>query len=74
MKLLITVKSKSKEEMVEKIDDTHFIVRVKAPAHEGKANHAVIRALAGYFDVAQTQIEIVSGSASRKKMVMILGI
>ncbi|MBI4359792.1 MAG: DUF167 domain-containing protein [Candidatus Jacksonbacteria bacterium] len=69
MKLFITAKPSSKKESVEKIDSAHFVVRVKAPAREGKGNKAVIRALAGYFDVAQSQIEIVSGIASRKKTV-----
>ena len=70
MKLFITVKPKSKEELVEKVDDTHFFVRVKAPAHEGKANKAVVRALARYFDVAPSAVEIISGTTSRKKVIM----
>lgn len=71
MKLFITVKPKSKEERVEKLDDTHFVARVKAPAREGKANEAAIKALARYFDVAPSQVEIVSGQRSRKKVVAI---
>lgn len=71
MKLFITVKPKSKEERIEKIDDTHFVARVKALAREGKANEAAIKALARYFDVAPSQVEIVSGHASRKKIIAI---
>lgn len=69
MKLFITVKPKSKEERIEKIDDTHFVVRVKAPAREGKANAAVMRALARYFGVAPSAVEIVSRHTSRIKIV-----
>ena len=71
MKLFIAVKPRSKEESVEKIDDKHFIVRVKAPAREGKANKAVIKALARYFEVTPAQVEIVSGHASRRKIIAI---
>lgn len=71
MKLFITVKPKSKEELVEKIDDTHFFVRVKTPAREDKANEAAIKALARYFDLAPSQVEIVSGHRSRRKVVAI---
>ena len=71
MKLFIAVKPKSKEESVEKIDDKHFIARVKAPAREGEANKAVIKALARYFEVAPSQIDIVSGITSRSKVVVV---
>lgn len=71
MKFFITVKPKSKEERVEKIDDTHFVARVKATAREGKANEAAIKALARYFEVAPSRVEIVSGHASRRKVVAI---
>lgn len=71
MKLFITVKPKSKDERVERINDTHFVVRVKAPAHEGNANKATVKALSQHFDVSPSQVEIVSGHTSRKKVVAI---
>jgi len=71
MKLFIAVKPKSKEESVEKIDDKHFIARVKAPARDGKANEAVVHILAKYFDISPSQVEIVSGHTSRKKIATI---
>lgn len=73
MKLFITVKPRAKEEAVERLDDTHFVVRVRAPSQEGKANRALIRALAKHFAVAPSRVEILSGSSSRKKVVSIAG-
>lgn len=49
-------------------------VRVKAPPVEGKANEALIRFLADVLDVSRSQVEIVSGHASRKKVVRIRGV
>ena len=71
MKLFITVKPQSKEEAIERLDDTHLLVRVKAPSKDGKANKALIQALANYFSVVPSQVEIVSGHSSRKKAVVI---
>lgn len=49
-------------------------MRVKAPPVEGKANEALIRFLADVLDVSRSQVEIVSGHASRKKVVRIRGV
>ncbi len=50
-----------------------YSVRVKEPAKEGKANRAVIRALAEYFKVPQSSIRIVSGIGGKNKIVEIPG-
>ena len=46
-------------------------VRLNAPAAGGKANSALIEALAGYFNVRKSSIRIVSGVKSRDKTVEI---
>ena len=71
MKIFVKVKAKAKQELVEKIDENHFKVLVKAPAQEGKANQAIIKILAEYFKVSQSQIRIVSGLSSNQKVVEI---
>jgi hypothetical protein len=58
----------SKVEEVIKADDM-FLVRVKEPPKEGKANRAVIKLLADYFGVPQGRIAIISGLSSRHKVV-----
>jgi len=49
-----------------------FIVRVKEAPIEGKANEAVIRALAENLGIASWRIKILSGSTSSNKVVEII--
>jgi uncharacterized protein (TIGR00251 family) len=51
-----------------------FVVRVKEPAREGRANRAVIKLLAGHFGVSQRQVVISSGFGSRNKVIEVLDI
>ncbi|MEE8637400.1 MAG: DUF167 domain-containing protein, partial [Dehalococcoidia bacterium] len=46
-----------------------FIVKVKEPPREGKANQAVIKLLAQHFGVPQSQVRIISGLRSRNKVI-----
>ncbi len=71
MRIFVKVKANAKIEKVEKIDETHYKVSVKEPAQEGRANWGVTRALAKYFNVSPTQVEIVSGLTSRDKVVIL---
>lgn len=71
MKLFITAKPQAKEEKVEKIDETHFSVSVKEPPVRGLANAAIVKALALYCGVPQSSVIIISGRASRQKIVEI---
>jgi hypothetical protein len=66
------VKPSSKKENVEKLDETHYTVAVHEPPLEGKANKAVERALAEYFDISRSSVEIVSGLTSKIKVVEIV--
>ncbi|MFA6228401.1 MAG: DUF167 domain-containing protein [Patescibacteria group bacterium] len=71
MQLLIEVKPNSKQEAVEKITDSVYKIRVRAPAREGRANEAVIRILADHFKVAKSLIRIKTGKTSRTKVVTV---
>jgi len=71
MKIFVKVKPKAKEEKVEKIDDINFKVFVKQLPEKGRANRAVIKALADYFNTSQSNIQIISGSNSRLKIIEI---
>lgn len=68
MKIFIAAKPSAREGRVEKTDDTHFIVSVKEPPVQGKANRAIIKALAAYFNVPAWRISITSGHTSRQKI------
>lgn len=67
MKIFVKTKPRSKEERVEKIDDTHFIVSVKEPPVQGRANVAIAKALAEYLGVSASSIALASGFSSKAK-------
>ena len=70
MKIHVRVKPSSRTEEVSRENDS-FIVKVKEPPKEGKANQAVIRLLAERFRVPQSHVKILSGFRSRNKVVEI---
>ena len=67
MRIFVTAKPKSKIPSVERIDDTHFDVRVKEPPTEGRANVAIAEALAEHFGIGQSRVRLVSGASSKQK-------
>lgn len=71
MRIFVKVKLRAKFEYVEKIDDQHFSVFVNAMPVDGRANRAVVRALADYFGVAPSSVSILSGMTSKQKVVEI---
>lgn len=71
MKIFVKVKPKAKEEIVEKIDDANFKVSVKEPPVQGRANRAVVKALADYFNASQSNVRIISGFTSKLKTIEI---
>ena len=68
MKIHVKVKPSSKTEEISREGDS-FIVKVKEPPKEGKANQAVIKLLAEHFGVSQSQVRILSGFRSRNKLI-----
>lgn len=71
MKIFVKVKANARDERVELEGQNHFKVFVKALPVEGKANAAVISAVAKYFKVPQAEVKIISGAASRNKVIKI---
>ncbi len=67
----VSVKPQAKKESVKQLSPSEFQVSVHAPAHEGKANQAVMELLSDYFSVPKSRIKIVRGETSRKKIVSI---
>ena len=72
MKITVRIKPNSKMEAVQKNPDGGLLVRVKAPAKEGKANEALIKVLSGHFHIPKSRINIVNGLGSKNKIVEIL--
>lgn len=71
MKLFIKVKPKARQEKVERMDESHYIVHAKNIPEKGKANEGVIRLLSSYFSVSKSNIIIISGKTSRLKVITI---
>ena len=67
MKIFVTAKPNARERSVEKNDETSYAVSVKEPPVQGRANIAIIKAVAEYFDVAPSRVRIISGWTSRQK-------
>ncbi len=83
MKIIVKVKPRAKTEKVERVgQDTLdfgstsepivYKVSVKEAPVNGKANDAVLRALATYFEVAPSCVRLVSGQTSKQKLFEIL--
>ena len=70
MRISVTVKTNSRTEGITKDNDT-YLVKVKEPPREGKANSAVIKLLAGHFKVSKSSVKIISGAGSRNKIIEI---
>ena len=84
MKILVKVKSSAKREMVERVGEPSLNTRgtkilmdfynvwVKEPAVDGKANEAVIRAIAKHLKVPASSVRIKSGRESRQKVIEVV--
>lgn len=69
MKITVKIKPNSRKEEIRKIDDKNFIVAVKEPPIEGKANKALVKTMAKYFNVTSSSVQIVSGHSSKQKII-----
>lgn len=72
MKIFVKAKPGSKEEKIELVDERNLIVSVREPPVGGRANEAIIRALASHFGVSNQCVRIVSGHFTRNKIIEIL--
>jgi uncharacterized protein (TIGR00251 family) len=71
MKIQVKVKPNSRTEELSREGDS-FIIKVKEPPKEGKANQAVVKLLAEHFGVPQSQVRILRGFRSRNKVVEVV--
>lgn len=69
MKLSVRVIPKAKQEKVEHLFDNAYKVWVTATPENGKANKAVIEALAEFLDVKKNCLTIVAGLTSKEKVI-----
>lgn len=83
MKIIVKAKTKAKVEKVERItqpslglgenkdEPVTYKVSVKEAPIDGRANEAIIKALANYFDVSPSNITLITGQTSKQKVFMI---
>jgi len=71
MKITVKVKPNARVEGVLAQADGTYIVSVKAPPFEGKANDRLTEVLAAYFGRAKKEVTILHGSTGRRKIVEI---
>ena len=72
---LVTVRVKpgsKKGPLVQLALDGSLLVYVREPAQEGKANRAVTKLLADYYDVSAGRVQLVSGNKSKIKHFRVL--
>ena len=67
MEIFVKAKTRAKKEKIEKIDETHFKISVVEPPENGKANKAIIKVIAEYFDISLSEVLFVSGFSSKQK-------
>ena len=53
--------------------DGALVVRVSAPAVDGRATEAALRAIAAAFGVRRRAVTLIAGAASRTKIVEVAG-
>ena len=80
MKIIVKVKTKAKEERIERINQSSFNfsgkeqdtpiykISVKEAPEKGRANVAVIKLLAKYFDISPISVTLISGQTSKQKI------
>ncbi len=72
MKFSISVKTNAKQTSITRVSDTELFAEIHAPAQDGKANTALIKALSIFLNVPQKRISIKHGVTNKKKIIEIL--
>ncbi|MBN1405238.1 MAG: DUF167 domain-containing protein [Candidatus Omnitrophica bacterium] len=71
MRISVKVKANAKQEKLAAAEGGGYTAYVKAPAIENRANTALIELLCEHFNVPKSLIRIVSGKASKHKIIEI---
>ena len=68
------MQARARRDEITSVRDGVLVVRVTAPALEGRANRAVCRVVADRLGIAPSQVTIVRGERSRDKVLDVRGI
>jgi uncharacterized protein len=72
--LEVAVVPRAAEDRVGPLRDGVLVVRVTRPPADGEANRAVVRLVARVLELPAGSVELVSGTRSRRKRLMIAGL
>ncbi len=72
--LTVRIQPRASKNGIVLMEDGSLKIRLTAPPVDGAANEALVKFLADAFSVAKSQVRIVSGHTSRRKIVLISGI
>lgn len=75
MKIFVKAKTNAKEDKVTppllkliQEDEEWWTVSVKERPVDGRANEAITKLLAEYFDISKSQVQLISGATSKRKV------
>jgi len=72
MNISIKAKVHARENKVEKVDNENLIVYTTEAPEKGKANWAIIKLVAEYYNIPTTRVRIARGLTSTKKLMEII--
>lgn len=74
LRLSVKVKPKSSPEGITGVHDGHLVIRLSAPAVDGRANYALVSFLSKLLRIKKTEVLLVTGEKSRTKLLELIGI
>lgn len=74
IRLAVKAKPKSSPQGIVGVRDGHLVVRLSAPALDGKANSALVAFLAKRLGIKKTEVLLVNGEKSRTKLLELGGL
>ena len=69
MRYAIKVKPGSSQEKIVETNEGELTIYLRAKAHDGEANDALIKMLSKYYKVPKTSINIIRGAKSKSKII-----
>lgn len=69
MRVQVRVTPRAKRAGIARAEDGTLLVRVREPAEGGRANTAVVAAVAAHFGIPKQVVRIVHGFTSRRKLI-----